>query len=161
MTSLRMTADVPGRGQIQITVRAPEFGDTFRLGRTQQVGETESGIQFRQDLGVDREFYEITLTNLNLCERADLEAFFAANGVNKRMLPLTLEAIENTSLAFALGSAQGLSTLDGLSTKDVTVPTTASFGLVRLAHSEIQFAATPGGRYTTSLQFRVEKQPVC
>lgn len=156
-----MTADVPGRGVIQIATRSPEFGDTLRLGRSQQVGETEAGVQFRQDLGVDREFYEATFTNLNLCERADLEAFFAADGVNKRMIEFTLEAFENSSLGFVIGTAQGLSSLDGLTTDQVTVPATASFGLVRLDQSELQFAAINGGRYTTSLRFRIEKQPSC
>ena len=161
MTKLRMTADVPGRGVISITVRSPEFGDTLRLGRNQQVGETEAGQQFRQDLGIDREFYEATLTNLDLCERADLEAFFEADGVNKQILPFTLEAIENVSLSFVVGTTQGLSTLDGLSTSDVTIPATSSFGTVRLDQSELQFAAIPGGRYTTSLRFRIQKQPAC
>lgn len=161
MSDMRLTADVPGRGTISITVRAPEWGDTLRLGRDQDVGTTEAGVQFRQDNGVDVEFYEATFADLTRCERADLEAFFAANGVNRRMLPFTLEAINNTSLGFVTGTAQGLSTLDGLSAGDVTVPETASFGLVRLDQSEIQFAATPGGRYTTSLRFRLEKQPVC
>lgn len=161
MSDLRMTADVPGRGTIQITVRSPEFGDTLRLGRKFEVGQTEAGIDFRQDNGVDLDYYEATFTNLDLCERADLEAFFAADGVNKRELPFTLEVINNSSLGFVVASGQGLSTLDGVSSSDVTVPETASFGLVRLDQSEIQFAAIPGGRYTTSLRFRLEKQPAC
>ena len=161
MSDLRMTADVPGRGVISITVRSPEWGDTLRLGREWSVGRTEAGVEFRQDNGVDLEFYEVTFTNLNLCERADLEAFFAADAVNKREHPFALEAINNTTLGFTIGSAQGLSTLDGVSTSDVTIPATASFGSVRLDQSELQFAATPGGRYTTSLRFRIEKQPVC
>ncbi len=161
MTDMRLTADVPGRGEISITISSPEWGDTLRLGREQQVGQTEAGVQFRQDQGVDLEFYEATFTDLNLCERADIEAFFDADGVNKRELPFTLEAINNTSLGFVVGTGQGLSTLDGLKTGDVTVPETAVFGLVRLDQSEIQFAATPGGRYTTSLRFRFEKQPAC
>jgi len=161
MSDLRFSADVPGRGAITITVRSPEFGDTLRLGREWSVGQTEAGTQFRQDNGVDLEFYEVTFTNLNLCERADLEAFFAADGVNKREIAFTLEVINNTSIGFLVATSQGLSTLDGVSTGDVVVPATSSFGLVRLDQSELQFAATPGGRYTTSLRFRVEKQPAC
>lgn len=161
MTDLRLTADIPGRGVISITIRAPEFGDTLRLARRQVVGETEAGVQFRQDRGVDLEFYEATFTNLDLCERADLEAFFAPDAVNFRLNTLVMEVINNTSLGFVLGSAQGLSTLDGVSTSDVTVPVTASFGTVRLDQAELQFAAIPGGRYTTSLRFRREKQPSC
>lgn len=161
MSDLRFTADVPGRGTIQIVIRSPEFGDTLRLGREWAVGRTEAGIDFRQDNQVDLEFYEVTFTNLHLCERADLEAFFASDAVNKREIPFTLEVINNTSLAFVIGSAQGLSTLDGVSTSDVTIPATASFGLVRLDQSELQFAAINGGRYTTSLRFRLEKQPAC
>ena len=161
MSDLRFTATVPGRGVISITVRSPEFGDTLRLGRIWQVGQTEAGIQFRQDEGVDVDFYEVTFTNLNLCERADLEQFFASDGVNKREIPFVLEVINNTSLAFVIGSAQGLSTLDGVSTGDVTIPATASFGLVRLDQSELSIAATSGGRYTTSLRFRIEKPPAC
>lgn len=161
MSDLRMTALVPGRGVIEITVRSPEFGDTYRLGRAQNVGETQAGVQFRQDEGLDREFYEATLTDLDLCERADLEAFFAADAVNKRMIPFTLAAISNTSLGFVIGTTQGLSSLDGLTTGQVTVPPVASFGLVRLDQSELQFAAIQGGRYTTSLRFRVEQQPAC
>ena len=161
MSDMRLTADIPGRGVITITIRAPEWGDTLRLGRRQSVGENEAGVQFRQDNGVDLEFYEATFTALNLCERADIEAFFGPAGTNFREHALTLEAINNTSLSFALGSTQGLSTLDGLSTSSVTVPATGSFGTVRLDQSELQFAAIPGGRYTVSLRFRRELQPSC
>ncbi len=156
-----MTAEVPGRGTIEIVIRSPEFGDTLRLGRLQDVGETEAGVQFRQDRGVDRTFYEATFAQLNLCERADLEAFFAPEGVNYRMIPFVLEAIGNTSLGFVVGTTQGLSTLSGLGTGQVTVPAVASFGTVRLDQNELQFAAVQGGRYTASLRFRKEKQPAC
>jgi hypothetical protein len=156
-----MTAEIPGRGTIQITLRSPEWGDTLRLGRRWNVGQTEAGSQFFQDEGIETEFYEATFSDLNLCERADLEAFFAQDAVNKRGFPFLLEVTENTSLGFVVGTAQGLSTLDGVSTADVVVPTTASFGFVRLDQSEVEFAATPGGRYTTSLRFRREQQPVC
>ena len=161
MSDLRFTADIPGRGVISITIRSPEFGDTYRLARIWNVGQTEAGVQFRQDEGVDIEAWEATFTDLDLCERADLEAFFREDGVNKREFVFTLEAINNTSLGFVVATGQGLSTLDGVSSGDVTIPETASFGPVRLDQSELQFAAIPGGRYTTSLRFRVEKQPTC
>ncbi len=161
MSDVRMTADIPGRGTIQIVIRAPEWGDTLRQGRRQFSGETEAGTPYRQDGGVEREFYDPTFTNLNLCERADLEAFFGQDGVNRREHPFTLEIINNTSLGFAIGTAQGLSSLDGLSTTQVTIPVTASFGLVRLDQSDVAFTPIPRGRYTTSLRFRSEKPPSC
>ena len=39
MSDLRLTATVPGRGVISITIRSPEFGDTFRLSRIQSIGQ--------------------------------------------------------------------------------------------------------------------------
>ena len=146
-------------GVVEVVVRNPAFGDVFRRARRQAAGETEGGRLFVQDLGTEQSFYEGTWENLNRCERRDLDAFFGVDLANKRLRRFTLGVSGNTDLAFLVGTGQGWSTGDDLSTGDLVVPETASFGEVRLEQSDVQFVAVSRQRYTTSLRFRLYGNP--
>jgi hypothetical protein len=146
-------------GTVVVSIRNPAFGDLSRSARRQAAGETEGGRLFVQDLGTEQRFYEATFENLNRCERRDLDAFFGEELANKRLRKFSMGVEGNKNLAFLVGTGQGWSTGDDLSTGDLVVPATASFGLVRLEQSDVQFAATPRDRYTTSLRFRIYGTP--
>lgn len=151
----------PGVGLVSIEIRNPEFGDTTRFSRRQERGETEAGVLFLQDLGVDMEFYDATWQSLTRCERRDLEYFFGPSGTTYAQRPFTMGVENNVALAFPVGTGQGWSTADALASGSLVVPLSASFGMVKLEQSQIQFAATPRDRYTTSLRFRILQPVAC
>lgn len=148
-------------GTVIVNVRNPAFGDVFRGARRQAAGETEGGKLFVQDLGTDKFFYEATFENLTRCERRDLDGFFSKELANKRLRKFSMGVQGNTNLAFYVGTGQGWSTGDDLSTGDLVVPTSASFGLTRLEQSDVQFVSIPRDRYTISLRFRLPANPGC
>lgn len=149
-------------GTITIGIRNPEFGDQFTAERRQDRGETEAGVEFIQDRGVEVQRFQGVWTQLHRCERRDLEYFFGPDGANKRQRVFKLGVIVNTNkIAFGIGTDQGWSTDQGLNTGDLLVPTSASFGDVRLDQSSLQFTSLSLDRWSTSLRFRIVNQPDC
>lgn len=146
-------------GTVRVEVRNPAFGDVISSDRRQAFNETEAGEFYVQDLGDTSRFYEATWENLNRCERRDLEFFFGPDGTAKRLRPFTMSVVGNSNLAFLIGTGQGFNTAADLNTGALVVPSSASFGIVRLEQSEVSFVATPTDRYSTSLRFRLDAVP--
>ena len=157
----RFQIDRPGIGTVTIDIRNPEFGDVSEFARRQRQAETEAGVVFVQDLGVDLEFFRGTWTNLQRCERRDMEFFFGPEGTNYRQRPFTMSVINNKNIAFGIGTGQGWSTADDLESGSLVVPASASFGLVKLEQSSLQFSTIPTERYTVDLAFRILTPPSC
>lgn len=148
-------------GTVVVVVRNPEFGDSHSSGQRQATGETEGGEFYIQPLGVETKFYEGTWTNLNRCELRDLEFFFGADGSNRRQRKFLMGVVDNENLAFPIGTGQGWNTAADLNTGLLVVPSSASFGEVRLEQSQVQFSSIPRDRFTTSLRFRILQPAAC
>jgi hypothetical protein len=69
-------------GTLSVTIRPSQYGDSVETEHIQARGRTQDGVLLVADRGVKIERHNLEFRGLSDADKADLQEFFGASGVN-------------------------------------------------------------------------------